>query len=243
MIRVEGLDKSFAGGKGVADIDFQIADGEVGYLVGPNGSGKTTLLRIIAGALRQDRGTVLVNGMNLRWSGDAKRQIGVNLDSFAVDRGQTAWTHILWQARAAGLGRTEAREVLELVGLYEVRRNRLKTFSYGMLQRLGLASALLGDPQTIVLDEPLNGLDAEGIIWLRDLIEKLTAQGRCFLVASHIFAEIEATAGRVIVLGGGRVVFDGTVAELCELGEEPRRFESAYTKLTAPYVSYNAKAR
>ena len=243
MIVCTGIEKHFPGGRGVVSCDFAAADGEVTYLVGPNGSGKTMLLRMIAGSLRPDAGTVTVNGLNLRWRADAKRHLGVNLDAFAVDRSLTAWTHILWQARAAGLGTADARAALDRVGLYEVRGKRLTTFSYGMLQRVGLASALLGDPRTVVLDEPLNGLDAEGIIWMRELLAEETARGTCFLVASHIFGEVEATASRVIVLGGGQILFDGPVAELLALGEGPRRFESAYTAPTSEFVSYSGKGR
>lgn len=243
MIELDGVNKSFAGGTGVHGVGFTAADGEVTALVGPNGAGKTTLLRIIAGSLAQDSGTVSINGLALRWRSDVKAQLGVNLDSFAVDKRQTAWHHILWQARAAGLTSSDAREVLELVGLDKVRRKRLASFSYGMLQRVGLASALLGDPHTIVLDEPLNGLDAEGIIWLRELFASYAARGKCILVASHIFSEVEITASRVVVLGAGRRVFDGTVDEMVALGEGPRRFESAYTTLTADLVSYNGRVR
>lgn len=245
MIEISGLSKGF--GKpdhhgvtpGLRDCNFVAPDGAITCLLGPNGAGKSTLLRVVTGGLRADAGTVRINGIgNLRRRSDVTRQLGVALDSTAIDPSHSAWTHLLWQAYAAGLGAPDALRSLDLVGLGGVSRKPLRTFSFGMLQRIALASALLGDPQTIVLDEPLNGLDAEGIIWLRRLLLGLAEKGKCLLVASHILSEVEATASQIVVLGAGEVIFTGTVAQLRDRGSGPNPFESAYAALTSDYISY-----
>ncbi|MFT4043309.1 MAG: ATP-binding cassette domain-containing protein [Gordonia sp. (in: high G+C Gram-positive bacteria)] len=243
MITVSGISKSFAGKRAVDDVTLAAADGALTYLLGPNGAGKTTLLRMIAGLSRPDAGTISINGLRLADIANTKREIGFSLSAFAINPKHTALEHLRWQARLAGIEVADADRVLDLVGLGSVRSRLVGKFSFGMLQRLGIAGALLGDPQTIVLDEPANGLDVEGTLWLRQLVAGLAAAGKCLLIASHSLAEVEITATRIVILGGGRVLSNATREETLALGTGPRLLESAYLKITADSVEYTGSGQ
>lgn len=238
MIEIAGVSKSFGDKTAVDDVTLTAAPGGVTYLLGPNGAGKTTLMRMIAGLASPDAGTITVNGRRLRELGDVKREVGFSLDARAGHPRHTALQHLRWQARLAGIDQDRVRPALDAVGLRAAAHRRVGGFSLGMQQRLGIASALLGDPATLVLDEPANGLDVEGVLWLRDLFGRLTAQGRTLLVASHSLTEVEITASWIVIMGQGRVLSSTPRDEVLARGEGPRRLESAYLDITRGSVEY-----
>lgn len=238
MITVSGLSKRYGGKAVVSEVGFEAPGGSITYLLGPNGAGKSTTMRMIAGLTTPDAGTVRINGRSLRELAEPMREIRFNLDTFARNPKHTARQHLLWQARLGGVPAADADAVLERVGLAEVARRPVGRFSLGMLQRLGIATALLGDPRTLVLDEPDNGLDVDGILWLRELLTGLAAEGRSLLVASHNLTEVEITADRIVIMGRGRVLSDASRDETLALGSGPRRLESAYTTVTRGSVEY-----
>ncbi|MGW4366531.1 ABC transporter ATP-binding protein [Nocardia takedensis] len=240
MITVHGLTKRFGENLAVSDVEFRAPDGAITYLLGPNGAGKTTVMRMIAGLVSQDSGAIEINGKSLRELRDPKREIGFSLGAFARNPKHTAAQHLRWQARLGGIPDAEVAPLLERVGLEKVAGRQVGKFSYGMLQRLGIASALLGEPRTLVLDEPANGLDVEGTLWLRELLTGLAASGTCLLVASHALTEVEITGDRIIVMGCGAVLSDASREETVALGAEPRRLESAYLDITRTSVEYAA---
>ncbi|MCH5643097.1 MULTISPECIES: ABC transporter ATP-binding protein [unclassified Gordonia (in: high G+C Gram-positive bacteria)] len=238
MIEVTGLSKSFGKKEAAKDVTFRAEPGALTYLLGPNGAGKTTVLRMIAGLSRPSSGTISINGSRLRALPDVKREISFCLGAFVRNPNHTGRQHLRWQARLAGIDTADADRVLELVGLSDVAKRPTGKYSYGMLQRLGIATALLGDPRTIVLDEPANGLDVEGTLWLRDLLTGLANEGKCLLVASHSLSEVEINASWVIIMGQGRVLSNTSRDEIVAAGTEPRRLESAYLDITRNSVEY-----
>ena len=213
MIEIRGLTKRYADTLAVDDLSFDVPTGLVTGFLGPNGAGKSTTMRAIVGLDRPTAGTVRVNGHRYTDDRAPLTEVGALLEAKAVHPGRSAYNHLLFLAQSNGLGRRRVREVLDLVGLDGVARKRSGTFSLGMGQRLGIASALLGDPGTLLFDEPVNGLDPEGIIWVRTLLRSFAAEGRAVLVSSHLMAEMALTADRLVVIGRGRLIADTTVAE------------------------------
>jgi ABC-2 type transport system ATP-binding protein len=182
--------------------------------VGPNGAGKSTTMRIILGLARADSGAALVNGRLYASLRTPLREVGASLDAAATHPGRRAYDHLLWQAQSNLLPRRRVDEVLDQVGLSTVARQRTGSFSLGMKQRLGIAAALLGDAPVLMLDEPVNGLDPDGIRWIRGLLRSLAAEGRAVFVSSHLMSELEDTADHLVVLGRGRLIADASVADL-----------------------------
>jgi len=214
MIEARGLIKRYGDRVAVDHLTFDVRPGRVTGFLGPNGAGKSTTIRMIMGLDRPDAGRVTVNGRPYAEHAAPLHEVGALLEARAVHSGRSAYHHLLALAATTGIGRRRVREVTELVGLDEVARKRAGGFSLGMGQRLGLASALLGDPATLVLDEPINGLDPEGIRWIRDLLRSLAAEGRTILVSSHLMSEMALTADHLIIVGRGRLIADLSVAEL-----------------------------
>ncbi len=216
MIEARGLTKRFGDKVAVNELSFSIEPGRITGFLGPNGAGKTTTMRLILGLDRPTRGSVTVNGKDFRQLAHPMREVGALLDAKAVHGGRSAYNHLLCLAQANNLPRRRIGEVLELVGLADVARKRSKGFSLGMGQRLGIAAALLGDPAILMFDEPVNGLDPEGILWIRNLMKRLAAEGRTVFVSSHLMSEMENTADHLIVIGRGRLIADCSVAEFIE---------------------------
>ena len=214
MIEAHDLTKRFGSRTAVDGIDFRVEPGRVTGFLGPNGAGKSTTMRMIAGLDRPTAGSVTVNGRRYREHAAPLREVGMLLDAKAVHTGRSAYQHLLAMAATHGIGAQRVREVIELAGLESVARKRVGGFSLGMGQRLGIAAALLGDPATIMLDEPVNGLDPEGVRWVRTLVRGLAAEGRTVLLSSHLMSEMAQTADHLIVLGRGRIVADASVDEV-----------------------------
>lgn len=214
MISVSGLRKRYGSAVALDGMTFEVRSGQVTGFVGPNGAGKSTTMRVILGLDSPDAGEALVEGKRYRELADPMRHLGSLLDAGALQPSRTARNHLLWLAHSQGLGARRVDEVLEQTGLAGVARRRAGGFSLGMRQRLGIAAALLGDPPALMLDEPFNGMDPEGIIWMRGFLRSLAGQGRAVLVSSHLMGELQGTADHVIVIGRGRVIADATVAEL-----------------------------
>ncbi|MBO2446104.1 ATP-binding cassette domain-containing protein [Actinomadura barringtoniae] len=214
MIEVAGLHKRFGATKALDGMSFTVRPGQVTGFVGPNGSGKSTTMRVILGLDAADRGKALVGGRPYATLRTPLLHVGALLDAAALQPSRSARNHLLWMARSQGLDARRVDEVLETVGLAGVARRRAGGFSLGMRQRLGIAAALLGDPPILMLDEPVNGLDPEGIMWIRGLLRGLAAEGRAVLVSSHLMSELEGTAHHLVVVGRGKVIADTGVAEL-----------------------------
>jgi ABC-2 type transport system ATP-binding protein len=214
MITVNGLRKRFGATIALDGMTFTVRPGQVTGMVGPNGAGKSTTMRVVLGLDAADAGEALVDGRPYRTLRHPLRHLGSLLDAAALQPGRTAHNHLLWLAHSQGLGARRVEEVLEQAGLRSLARRRAGGFSLGMRQRLGIAAALLGDPPALMLDEPFNGMDPEGIIWIRGFLRALAAQGRAVLVSSHLMSELQDTADRVVVVGRGRVIADATVADL-----------------------------
>ena len=212
VIEATALTKRFGHGTAVDNITFSVRSGEVTGFLGRNGAGKTTTLRMILGLDRPTSGTVTVDGQHYADLVDPLRRVGSLLDARAVQPSSTASDHLLALARSNGIPRSRVGDVLDIVGLGKVARKHAGTFSLGMLQRLGLAAALLGDPPVLVLDEPLNGLDPEGIIWFRDLMRRMAAEGHTVLLSSHLMTEMSLTADHLLIIGEGRILADSEMA-------------------------------
>ncbi|GAA3982703.1 ABC transporter ATP-binding protein [Thermobifida alba] len=227
MIRVRGLTKRYGATTAVDRLDFDVHPGVVTGFLGPNGAGKSTTMRMILGLDTPTAGTATVNGRRYRDLPAPTREVGALLDPGAAHPGRTARAHLLWLARGAGLPRRRVEEVLDLVGLASAAHRRVGGFSLGMRQRLGIAAALLGDPGVLLFDEPVNGLDPEGIRWIRGLLRDLAAEGRTVLVSSHLMSEMQATADHVLVIGRGRLIADVGVAELTARGSGDVRVAAA----------------
>jgi ABC-2 type transport system ATP-binding protein len=214
MIEANGLTKYYGDKRAVDGLDFVVEPGIVTGFLGPNGSGKSTTMRLILGLDAPTAGTVTVNGKRYRDHVAPLHEVGALLEARSVHTGRSAYNHLLALAQTHGLPRRRVDEMIDFVGLGEVARKRVGSFSLGMGQRLGIASALIGDPHTVMLDEPVNGLDPEGIKWVRNLLKQLAAEGRAVFVSSHLMSEMALTADRVIVIGRGRKLADSTVEEL-----------------------------
>ena len=214
MIDVQGLSKRYGDLTAVDGVSFTVSPGRVTGFLGPNGAGKSTTMRMIVGLDRPTSGSVLVNGREYRDSPAPLREVGALLEARAVHTSRSARNHLRVLAATHGISRARVDEVLELVGLEGVAGKKAGAFSLGMGQRLGIASALLGDPAVLILDEPINGLDPEGIRWVRELLRSLASQGRTVFVSSHLMSEMALTADHVIVLGRGRVLADLPMEQL-----------------------------
>ena len=211
MIEAHQLTKRYGDKTAVEDLSFTVHPGLVTGFLGPNGAGKSTTMRLILGLDRPTSGWVTVDGRPYVDHPDPLRQVGALLDAKAVHTGRSAADHLRVMAATTGIGRDRAEEVIDLVGLRDVADKRAGGFSLGMGQRLGIASALLGDPQTLILDEPVNGLDPEGVLWIRTLLTQLAAEGRTVFLSSHLMTEMALTAQHLIVIGRGRLIRDMSV--------------------------------
>jgi ABC-2 type transport system ATP-binding protein len=213
VIEIDGLTKRYGDKTAVDGLSFVVEPGVVTGFLGPNGAGKSTTMRVIAGLDRPTSGTVRVNGQHYPGAAAPMAELGVLLDARSVHPGLSARSNLLALARTAGLGRRRVDEVIELAGLGEVAGRRAGGFSLGMGQRLGVAAALLGRPQAVVLDEPVNGLDPDGVRWIRVLLKSLAAEGRTVFVSSHLMSEMAQTATRLVVLGRGKLISETSVAD------------------------------
>ena len=213
MIEAQGLTKRYGDTLAVDDLSFSVAPGKITGFLGPNGAGKTTTMRMILGLDRPTAGQVTVAGQPFARLSRPMRQVGALLDAKALHGGRSAHSHLLCLAQSNNLPAKRVDEVLGLVGLSDVARKRARGFSLGMGQRLGIAAALLGDPQILMFDEPVNGLDPEGILWIRNLMKALAAEGRTVFVSSHLMSEMENTADHLLVIGRGKLIADCTVDE------------------------------
>src|SRR5580693_6279555 len=213
MIEVENISKRYGEKLAVDGLDFVVRPGIVTGFLGPNGAGKSTTMRMIAGLDEPTAGRVRVNGKDYRAASAPMAELGILLEARAVHTGRSARNHLLALAQTNGVSRRRVDEVIGMAGLDDVAGKRVGGFSLGMGQRLGIASALLGDPGVLVLDEPVNGLDPEGVLWVRNLLKDLAAEGRTVFVSSHLMSEMAQTATRLIVVGRGRLIADTTVEE------------------------------
>ena len=213
MIEAQNLTKDYGDKRAVDGLTFCVEPGVVTGFLGPNGSGKSTTMRLILGLDRPTAGTVTVNGKLYRDHVAPLHEVGALLEARSVHTGRTAYNHLLALAQTHGIPKRRIGELIDLVGLRDVAKKRAGTFSLGMSQRLGIATALLGDPHTLTLDEPVNGLDPEGIHWIRNLLKGLAAEGRTVFVSSHLMSEMALTADHLIVIGRGRLIADLSVDE------------------------------
>jgi ABC-2 type transport system ATP-binding protein len=240
MIEVQHLTKRYGSRVAVDDLSFTVAAGRVTGFLGPNGSGKSTTMRAIVGLDRPTEGAVRVNGRRYTDSPAPLREVGALLDAKNVHPGRSAYDHLLYLARSNGIGKRRVSEVLELVGMEAVAGKRAKTFSLGMGQRLGIAAALLGDPSTLIFDEPVNGLDPEGIVWIRNMFKGFAAEGRAVLVSSHLISEMALTADHLVVIGRGRLLADNSMDDVLSSASGGGRvsLEEAFMELTADAVEF-----
>jgi ABC-2 type transport system ATP-binding protein len=218
-ITVSHLSKSYGGVRAVDDLGFTVEPGQVTGFLGPNGAGKTTTLRMILGLVTPDHGTATIDGARYVDLPNPVTKVGAVLEATSFHPGRTAYTHLVALCAASGLALDRAGQVLGEVGLEQVTHRRVGGFSLGMRQRLALASALLGDPSVLILDEPSNGLDPEGIHWLRGFITALAAGGCAVLVSSHVLSEVAATAERVVIVNQGRLLADTAMSDVADLEE------------------------
>jgi ABC-2 type transport system ATP-binding protein len=216
MIDVRGLTKRYRQTVAVDDLTVTIRPGVVTGFLGPNGAGKTTTMRVALGLAAPTAGEVLLGGREYRTIPLPLLEVGALLDATAVETGRTALDHLRWIARSHRIAEARVTSLLEQVGLAAVANRRIATFSLGMKQRLGIAAALLGDPAILVLDEPVNGLDPDGVRWLRDMLRALAAEGRTVFLSSHLMSEMAITAERLVIIGRGRLIADTSVADLVE---------------------------
>ena len=214
MITVDGVTKRYGDKVAVQDLSFTVKPGTVTGFLGPNGAGKSTTMRVMLGLDRPTAGSATVNGRAYRDFPAPLHEVGAMLEARAIHTGRSAYHHLLAMAQTHGIGKSRVQEVIELVGLNEVARRRVGGFSLGMGQRLGIASALLGDPSTLILDEPANGLDPEGILWIRTLLKGLAAEGRTVFLSSHLMAEMAQTAEHLVIIGRGHLIADTSVADI-----------------------------
>jgi ABC-2 type transport system ATP-binding protein len=219
VIEATGLTKRYGAKTAVDDVTFSVKPGQVTGFLGPNGAGKSTTMRLIVGLDRASSGSVTVNGKRYSDLNAPLREVGVLLDAKAVHTGRSAINHLRALAATHSIGRARVDEVIALTGLDSVASQRVGAFSLGMGQRLGIAAALLGDPATLILDEPVNGLDPEGVIWVRNLARFLASEGRTIFLSSHLMSEMAQTADHIIVLGRGRIIADAPVSEILALGD------------------------
>jgi ABC-2 type transport system ATP-binding protein len=235
MIEARGLSKRYGSTVAVDGLSFDVEPGAVTGFLGPNGSGKSTTMRMIMGLDRPDAGEARIGGQqyaDLRWP---LREVGALLEAHTFHPGRSAYHHLAALAVASGISRSRVQEVLDVVGLSGVAGKRAGTFSLGMAQRLGIAAALLGDPPVLLFDEPVNGLDPEGVRWIRNLMKSLAADGRTVLLSSHLIAEMALTADHLVVIGRGRLLADTSVKELTRDGQS---LEEAFFRITDDSTDY-----
>jgi ABC-2 type transport system ATP-binding protein len=213
MIEAEHLTKRYGNTVAVDGVSFTVRPGQVTGFLGPNGAGKSTTMRMILGLDSPTSGHVRVDGKPYGQLTDPLRSVGALLDARAIVGGRSAANHLNWLADSNGIGRHRVTEVLDIVGLSDVAGKRVGTFSLGMNQRLGIAAALIGDPDTVMFDEPINGLDPEGILWIRNLMKSLAAEGRTVFLSSHLMSEMAQTADHLLVIGRGRIIADASTDE------------------------------
>jgi ABC-2 type transport system ATP-binding protein len=214
VIEARGLTRRYGSTLAVDDLSFEVKPGRVTGFLGPNGAGKSTTLRMIMGLDKPTAGTVTIDGHPYASLRRPLFEVGAMLEAASIHDGRSAYNHLLCIAQSNGIGRNRVNEVLEIVGLAKVGKRRAGLFSMGMSQRLGIGVALLGDPELVILDEPVNGLDPEGIIWIRNFMRSLAAEGRTVFVSSHLMAEMALTADHVIVIGRGKLIAEASVDEL-----------------------------
>jgi ABC-2 type transport system ATP-binding protein len=220
MIEAQGLTKRYGAKTAVDHLSFTVEPGRVTGFLGPNGAGKSTTMRLILGLDRPQSGTATINGHRYADLPTPLRTVGALLEARAMHTGRSAYNHLLFLAQSQGLPRSRVDQVLALVGLTEVARKRTGSFSLGMSQRVGIAAALLGDPQVLILDEPVNGLDPEGILWIRNLMKQLASEGRTVFVSSHLMNEMAVTADHLIVIGRGKLIAESSTQEFIERSSE-----------------------
>ncbi|MCO8269041.1 ABC transporter ATP-binding protein [Actinoplanes sp. TRM 88003] len=242
-IDVRGLTKRYGPETVVDDLSFTVEPGQVTGFLGPNGAGKSTTMRMIIGLAAPDRGTVTIGGRRYQDLPVPLAEVGALLDAGAVHGGRTAHDHLLALAVSNGLPKQRVGEVLARTGLEGVARRRAGGFSLGMRQRLGIAATLLGDPRVLIFDEPINGLDPEGIRWVRDLMRSLAAEGRAVLVSSHLMSEMAQTADHLIVIGRGRLIADTAVSELTRTNGESTVLVRAPASFAPQLVAAGATVR
>jgi ABC-2 type transport system ATP-binding protein len=213
-IEVAGLRKRFGATLALDGMTFTVSPGQVTGFVGPNGAGKSTTMRVILGLDAPDAGRALIGGRPYRGLPRPLTRVGALLDAAALQPGRTGRNHLLWLAHSQGLGPRRVDEVIAQSGLEKAARRKAGGYSLGMRQRLGIAAAMLGNPSALMLDEPFNGMDPEGIVWMRGFLAALAAQGRAVLVSSHLMSELQETAGHLVIVGRGKVIADTSVAEL-----------------------------
>jgi ABC-2 type transport system ATP-binding protein len=241
-IEVTGLRKRFGSALALDGMSFTVLPGEVTGFVGPNGAGKSTTMRVILGLDAPDSGRALIGGKPYAKLRHPLGHIGALLDAAALQPGRTARNHLLWLAHSQGLTGRRVDEVIEQAGLDSAARRKAGGFSLGMRQRLGIAAAMLGDPPVLMLDEPFNGMDPEGIVWMRGFLRSLAAQGRAVLVSSHLMSELEDTADHLVVAGRGKVIADAAVAELIAAASGDRVTLRTVTRAEAMTVLADAGA-
>jgi ABC-2 type transport system ATP-binding protein len=230
VIVVDNLTKRFGNFTAVDHLSFTVKPGRVTGFLGPNGSGKSTTMRCMIGLDHVDGGSTTFGGQRYEDFRKPLRSVGVLLDAGNAHIGRNARNHLLWLARSNGIDKSRVEEVLEMVGLTDVARRRVGKFSLGMKQRLGLAAVLLGDPQTVILDEPANGLDPEGIRWIREVLKNLASEGRAVLVSSHLLGEISLIADDLIVIGRGRLIDQCLVTEFID------RYAKRWVSVASPQL-------
>jgi ABC-2 type transport system ATP-binding protein len=221
MIEVQGLTKRYGSTVAVDDLSFTVRPGLVTGFLGPNGAGKSTTMRMILGLDHPDAGTALVNGRPYVQATGPMHEVGALLDAKDCHGGRSAYKHLLSLAQSNGIPRSRVGEVLDLTGIRSVAKRRIKGFSLGMSQRLGIAATMLGDPAVLMFDEPVNGLDPEGILWIRNFMKAMAAEGRTVLVSSHLMNEMAVTADHLVVIGRGRLIADLPLADV--LAQTPER--------------------
>jgi ABC-2 type transport system ATP-binding protein len=221
MIEAQHVTKRYGKTVAVDEVSFVVQPGRVTGFVGPNGAGKSTTMRMILGLDTPSSGSVLVNGKPYRDLNDPLTSVGALLDAKAIVGGRSAASHLNWLADSNGISRRRVTEVLDMVGLTDVAGKRVGTFSLGMNQRLGIAAALMGDPETVMFDEPINGLDPDGILWIRNLMKSLAAEGRTVLLSSHLMSEMAQTADHLLVIARGRIIADTGTDEFVNRNSAP----------------------
>jgi len=249
MIEARELTKDYGSKRAVDGLSFTVRPGTVTGFLGPNGSGKSTTMRLILGLDEPTRGDVTVNGRHYREHAAPLHEVGALLEARSVHTGRSAYNHLLALAQTHGIPKRRVADLIDLVGLHEVARKRTGQFSLGMGQRLGIAAALLGDPKTVMLDEPVNGLDPEGIHWVRNLLKGLAAEGRTVFVSSHLMSEMALTADHLIVIGRGKLIADTSVDDFVSRASQKvvlvrsPELERLRTELAGPAVSLVAADR
>ena len=240
VIEVNGITKRYGAKTAVDDLSFTVRPGAVTGFLGPNGAGKTTTLRVILGLETPGGGTATVSGVPFRSHSRGLRHVGALLDAQEVHGGRSAEVHLSALARGNGIPRRRVAEVLDEVGLTDVARRRIGGFSLGMKQRLGVATALLGDPPVLIFDEPVNGMDPKGVLWLRHLFRRLADEGRTVFLSSHLMTEMAKTADELVVIGQGKLLAAQSLESFAARGTPGGSLEDVFMTLTADSVEYRA---